>query len=87
MRISILFHISVKAVILDPVPGASRQLFTGISFIVCVCFKVRFHHHIFATNLLTNLRIKPTRKQMSHIFDMLVSQKFVANQIGLPQTH
>jgi hypothetical protein len=49
--------------------------------------KVRFHHHIFATNLLTNLRIKTTRKQMSHIFDMLVSQKFVANQISLPQTH
>jgi hypothetical protein len=49
--------------------------------------KVRFHHYIFGTNLLTNSLTKLHRKQMSHIFVIFVSQKFVANQIGLPQTH
>jgi hypothetical protein len=49
--------------------------------------KVRFPHHIFATNLLTNSLTKLHRKQMSHIFVMFVSQKCVANQIGLSQTH
>jgi hypothetical protein len=48
---------------------------------------VRFHHHIFATNLLTNLLKKSPHKQMSHIFVLFVSQKLVANQIGLQQTH
>jgi hypothetical protein len=44
-----------------------------------------FQHDIFATNLLTNSLTKSTLKQMSHIFVMFGSQKFVANQIGLPQ--
>jgi hypothetical protein len=35
------------------------------------------------TNLLTKLR----HKQMSHIFVLFVSQKFVANKTGLLQTH
>jgi hypothetical protein len=38
---------------------------------------VRFHH-TFASKL--------PHKQMSHIFVLFVSQKFVANQIGLLQT-
>jgi hypothetical protein len=49
--------------------------------------KVRFHHHILATNLLTNMLTKLPHKQMSHMFVLLVSQKFVTNQIGLLQTH
>jgi hypothetical protein len=44
--------------------------------------KVRVHHHNFTTNLLTKSRIKPARKQMAHICDMFVSQKFVAKQIS-----
>jgi hypothetical protein len=48
--------------------------------------KVRFHNHIFATNLLTNLLAKLPHKQMMHNFFMFVSQKFVANTICLPQT-
>jgi hypothetical protein len=49
--------------------------------------KVRFHHHIFPTNLMTNSLTKLPYKQMSHIFVLFVSQKIVANQIGLLQTH
>jgi hypothetical protein len=49
--------------------------------------KVRFHHHIFPTNLMTNSLTKLPHKQMSHIFVLFVSQKFVANHIGLLQTH
>jgi hypothetical protein len=49
--------------------------------------KVRFNHHIFPTNLMTNSLTKSRNKQMSHIFFLFVSQKFVANQIGLLQTH
>jgi hypothetical protein len=49
--------------------------------------KVRFHHHIFPTNLMTNSLTKSPYNQMSHIFVLFVSQKFVANQIGLLQTH
>jgi hypothetical protein len=49
--------------------------------------KVRFHHHILATNLLTNSLAKSPHKQMSHIFVLFVNQKFVDNQIGLLQTH
>jgi hypothetical protein len=49
--------------------------------------KVRFHHHIFPTNLMTNLLTKSPYKQMSLIFVLFVSQKFVANQIGLLQTN
>jgi hypothetical protein len=48
---------------------------------------VRFHHHIFPTNLMTNSLTKSPNKHMSHIFVLLVSQKFIANQIGLLQTH
>jgi hypothetical protein len=48
--------------------------------------KVRFHHHVFATNLMTNSLSKSPYKQMSHIFDLFVSQKFVVNQISLLQT-
>jgi hypothetical protein len=48
---------------------------------------VRFHHHIFPTNLMTNSLTKLPHKQMSHIFVLFASQKFVANQIGLLQTH
>jgi hypothetical protein len=48
---------------------------------------VRFHHHIFPTSLMTNLLTKLPHKQMSHIFVLFVSQRFVANQIGLLQTH
>jgi hypothetical protein len=47
--------------------------------------KVRFH--ILATNLLKNSLTKSPHKQMSHIFVLFVSQKFVANQIGMLQTH
>jgi hypothetical protein len=47
---------------------------------------VRFHHHIFPTNLKTILLTKSPKKQISHIFVLFVSQKFVANQIGLLQT-
>jgi hypothetical protein len=54
---------------------------------ITLCFKVRFHHHVFATDLLTNSLKTLHRKQMSHIFVMFVSQKFVAKQIGLLQTH
>jgi hypothetical protein len=36
---------------------------------------------------MTNLLTKSPYKQMSHIFVLFVSQKFVANQIGLLQTH
>jgi hypothetical protein len=49
--------------------------------------KVRFHHHIFPTNLMTNALTQSPHKQMSHIFVLFVSQKFVANQIDLLQTH
>jgi hypothetical protein len=49
--------------------------------------QVRFRHHIFPTNLMTNSLTKLPYKQMSHIFVLFVSQTFVANQIGLPQTH
>jgi hypothetical protein len=49
--------------------------------------KVRFHHHIFPTNLMTNSLTESPHKQMSHLFVCFVSQKFVANQIGLQQTH
>jgi hypothetical protein len=52
-----------------------------------IFLKVRFHHHIFPTNLMTNSLTKSPHKQMSHIFVLFVSQKFVANQIGLLQTH
>jgi hypothetical protein len=45
--------------------------------------KVRFHRHIYPTNLMTN----SPYKQMSHIFVWFVSRKFVMNQIGLLQTH
>jgi hypothetical protein len=48
---------------------------------------VRFHDLIFATNLMTNSLTKLPYKQMSHIFDLFVSQKFVVNQISLLQTH
>jgi hypothetical protein len=58
--------------------------FTYIPFIT---LKVRFHHHIFPTNLMTNSLSKLPYKQMSHIFVLFVSQKFVANQIDLLQTH
>jgi hypothetical protein len=54
---------------------------------LCSVLKVRFHHHIFPTNLLTNSLSKSPPKQMSHIFVLFVSQKFVANQIGLLQTY
>jgi hypothetical protein len=37
--------------------------------------------------LMTNSLTKLPNKQMSHIFVLFVSQKFVANQIGLLQTH
>jgi hypothetical protein len=47
---------------------------------------VRFHHHVFATNLMTNLLAKLPHKQMLHNFFISVGQKFVANQICLPQT-
>jgi hypothetical protein len=50
-------------------------------------FKVHFHHHFFPTNLMTNLLTKSPHKQMSHIVVLFVSQKFVANQIGLLKTH
>jgi hypothetical protein len=62
---------------------------------VCICairvvtgvhqslLKVRFHHQMFATNLMTNSLTKLPYEQMSHIFVWFVSQKFVANQIGL----
>jgi hypothetical protein len=49
--------------------------------------KVRFHHHILPTNWMTNSLTKSPYKQMSHIFDLCVSQKFVVNQISLLQTH
>jgi hypothetical protein len=49
--------------------------------------KVRFHHHIFPTNLMTNSLTKSPLKQMLHIFVLFVSQKCVANQIGSLQTH
>jgi hypothetical protein len=49
---------------------------------------VRFHHHIFPTNLMTNsLKKSPLLQTNAHIFVLFVSQKFVANQIGLLQTH
>jgi hypothetical protein len=48
--------------------------------------KVSFQHHIFPTNLMTNSHTKLPNKQMSHIFVLFVSQKFVAHQIGLLQT-
>jgi hypothetical protein len=48
--------------------------------------KVRFHHHILATNLLTNSLTKSPHKQMSDICVLFVSQKCVTNQIGLLQT-
>jgi hypothetical protein len=53
----------------------------------CGWLKVRFNHHILATNLLTNLLKKLPHKQMSLICVFFVSQKFVTNQIGLLQTH
>jgi hypothetical protein len=49
--------------------------------------KERFHHHIFATNLMTNSLTKSPNIHMSHIFIMFVSQKFVANQVSLSQIH
>jgi hypothetical protein len=52
-----------------------------------ILLKVRFHHHILTTNLITNLLTKLPYKQMSHIVVLFFSQKFVANQIGLLQTH
>jgi hypothetical protein len=61
-------------------------LYIRLSFIH-LSLKVRFHHHIIPTNLKTNLLTKSPYKQMSHIFVLFVSQKFVANQIGLLQTH
>jgi hypothetical protein len=42
---------------------------------------------IFPTNLMTYWLTKLPHNKMSHIFVLFVSQKFVANQIGLPQTH
>jgi hypothetical protein len=42
---------------------------------------VRFHHHIFPTNLTTNSLTKSPHKQMAHIFVLFVSQKFVANKL------
>jgi hypothetical protein len=36
---------------------------------------------------MTNLLTKLPNKQMSHIFVLFVSQKFVANEIGLLQTY
>jgi hypothetical protein len=65
------------------------KLYTGIltnMVIHTMILKVRFHHHIFATNLLTNFLAKLPHKQMLHNFFIIVSQKFVANQICLPQT-
>jgi hypothetical protein len=47
--------------------------------------KVRFHHHIFATNLLTNLRNKLVSQRNVAHFVKFVS-KFVANKIGFKQT-
>jgi hypothetical protein len=55
--------------------------------LVLTLVKVRFHHHIFPTKLMTNLLTKSPYKQMKHIFVLFVSQEFVANQIGLLQTH
>jgi hypothetical protein len=52
-----------------------------------ISLKVRFHHHIFPTHLMTNSPTKLPYKQMSLIFVLIVSLKFVANQIGLLQTH
>jgi hypothetical protein len=60
---------------------------TLFTLIPRTCVKVRFHHHIFLTNLMTNLLTKLPYKQMSHIFVLFVSQKLVANQISLLQTH
>jgi hypothetical protein len=48
--------------------------------------KVPFHHHVFATNLMTNSLRKMPNKQISQIFVMSVSLKFAAKQIGLRQT-
>jgi hypothetical protein len=48
--------------------------------------ELRFHHHIFATNVMTNLLTKLSYKQISYIFVLFVSQKCVANQIGLLKT-
>jgi hypothetical protein len=45
--------------------------------------KVRFHHHIFPTDLMTNSLTKLPYKQISYIFVLFVSQKFVAHHIGL----
>jgi hypothetical protein len=43
---------------------------------------VRFHHHVFGTNLLTNSLTKlSSHANLTH-FVFFVSQKFVANQIG-----
>jgi hypothetical protein len=48
---------------------------------------VRFNHHLFPTNLMTNSLTKLPYKQMFHICDLFVSEKFFANQIGLLLTH
>jgi hypothetical protein len=62
-------------------------------------FAVKIHHldnfclrcvstsTFFPTNLMTNSLTKSPYKQMSHIFVLFVSQKLVANQIGLLQNH
>jgi hypothetical protein len=65
-------------------------LFVSQKFVanqIGLLLKVRFHHHIFPTNLMTNLLTKSPYQQMSHIFVLFVNKKFVANQIGLLQTH
>jgi hypothetical protein len=69
--------------------GVGRGGFTkrSLASILSQCLMVPFHHHVFATNLLTNSFAKSPHKQISHILVMFVCQKFVANKIGLPQTH
>jgi hypothetical protein len=50
------------------------------------CLKVRFHYHI-VKKIWTNSLTNSPHKKMSYILVLLVEQKFVANQIGLPPSH
>jgi hypothetical protein len=73
----------VKLYIID---GCDGIAYFG-AVLILLSLKVRFHHQIFPTNLITNSLTNSPFIQMSHIFVLFVSQKFVANQIGLLQTH
>jgi hypothetical protein len=69
--------------------GSLRNLLLRLSgYVRANCAKGAFPPSHFCNKLDDKLSLtKSPYKQMSHIFVLFVSQKFVANQIGLLQTH